>query len=93
MLLYWGFLAYACDHGFKCFDFGRSSPGEGTYRFKEQWGAVPCLLHWYKDGITAGPMQGDASGRIRPMIEKIWARMPQRVADTIGPMVRRFITL
>lgn len=36
MLLYWGFLAYASDHGFKRFDFGRSTPGEGTYRFKEQ---------------------------------------------------------
>ncbi len=93
MLLYWGFLAYACDHGFKRFDFGRSSPGEGAYRFKEQWGAVPCPLHWYKDGITAGPVQGDAAGRIRPMIEKIWACMPQWVADTMGPMIRKFITL
>jgi len=27
------------------FDFGRSTAGSGTYRFKEQWGAVPRQLH------------------------------------------------
>ena len=26
MLLYWGFLEYACSSGFKTFDFGRSTP-------------------------------------------------------------------
>lgn len=38
MLIHWTFLARAADHGFSRFDFGRSSVGEGTYKFKEQWG-------------------------------------------------------
>ena len=29
------------------FDFGRSSEGEGTYKFKKQWGAKPTPLVWY----------------------------------------------
>ena len=45
MLLYWIMLKFSCDNGFKHFDFGRSSPGEGTYKFKEQWGAKPTILH------------------------------------------------
>lgn len=46
MLLYWSFLKFASDNGFQTFDFGRSTPGEGTYRFKRQWGAEPVSLHW-----------------------------------------------
>jgi lipid II:glycine glycyltransferase (peptidoglycan interpeptide bridge formation enzyme) len=36
MLLYWSFLAFAADHGFKSFDFGRSTPGEGARRWGER---------------------------------------------------------
>lgn len=92
MLLYWGFLEYASDNGFRYFDFGRSTPGEGTYRFKEQWGALPDPLFWYGEGFS-NPSGHDVAGKIRPMIEKTWARIPQKVTDTLGPMVRRFITL
>ena len=35
-------VAEGCD----VFDFGRSTPDEGTYKFKEQWGAAPVPLHW-----------------------------------------------
>jgi CelD/BcsL family acetyltransferase involved in cellulose biosynthesis len=38
MLLYSSILEYACQQGFQVFDFGRSTPDSGTYRFKEQWG-------------------------------------------------------
>ena len=46
MLLYWTFLEYASNEGYEYFDFGRSTVGEGTYKFKEQWGAQPNALHW-----------------------------------------------
>ena len=92
MLLYWGFLKYASDNGFRHFDFGRSTLGEGTFRFKEQWGSLPVPLFWYGEGFS-NPSGPDVAGKIRPMIEKTWARIPQRIVDTIGPMVRRFITL
>ena len=44
MLVYWGMLDYAAQNGFARFDFGRSTPGEGTFKFKEQWGAAPGTL-------------------------------------------------
>lgn len=86
MLLYWGFLQYASDSGYKRFDFGRSTPGEGTYRFKEQWGAKPFPLYWY----SVGP---DGAGSARKYIEKTWARIPQSFTDRLGPLLRRYIRL
>ncbi|PIE63627.1 MAG: hypothetical protein CSA26_12020, partial [Desulfobacterales bacterium] len=48
MLLYWGILKNAAENGCSTFDFGRSTQGEGTYKFKKQWGAVEHPLEWYR---------------------------------------------
>src|SRR5262245_16073598 len=52
MWLYWNCLKYACDHGYRVFDFGRSTSEGSTYRFKEQWGAkpVPHFWHYHLEG-------------------------------------------
>ena len=47
MLLYWSCLEFACGRGYRVYDFGRSTAGEKTYKFKEQWGARPLQLHWH----------------------------------------------
>jgi len=93
MLLYWGLLKYASDNGYRVFDFGRSTPGEGTYKFKAQWGALPSPLYWYGTGFSSQEPTAMADSRVRKAIEGIWARLPQRVADAVGPVVRRYITL
>src|SRR5262249_6647965 len=46
MLLYYHLLERAVERGQDVFDFGRSTPGSGTYRFKEQWGATPWGAEW-----------------------------------------------
>ncbi|PCM46392.1 FemAB family XrtA/PEP-CTERM system-associated protein [Marinobacter sp. ANT_B65] len=101
MLLYWTFLSHVCDRGYTCFDFGRSTLGEGTYRFKKQWGAQPHELIWteYLNGVkkTAGVEAGSVStsnvSRLRPLIENIWRRLPLPVTNWLGPKLRRYITL
>ena len=45
-LLYWEMLQQAIADGRRVFDFGRSTPDEGTYHFKSQWGAQPGPMHW-----------------------------------------------
>ncbi len=50
-LLYWEMLKFAAGRGVRNFDFGRSTPGAGTYDFKRQWGAQP---HELDLGILAG---------------------------------------
>ncbi len=95
MLLYWSFLEYVTDAGYRQFDFGRSTPNEGTYKFKEQWGAKPATLYWYESDLrdqTAGP--AEAKGyRFRKKGEELWQSLPLFLANTVGPMIRKNIPL
>lgn len=100
MLLYWTFLAYAADNGYRRFDFGRSTPGEGTYRFKEQWGAKPQPLFWYElsasltnKTATKAAIRSSGSTRQRQLIENLWRKLPVFAANSVGPLVRRYISL
>lgn len=89
MLLYWTMLAHACDRGMDTFDFGRSSPGAGTFNFKRQWEAAPTPLYWYYlplDGNPVDPMQERLSF-------KAWKRLPVWLSRLLGPHIRRHISL
>ncbi|WP_300667737.1 FemAB family XrtA/PEP-CTERM system-associated protein [Desulfoluna sp.] len=95
MLLYWAMLEYASDHRYSTFDFGRSTSGEGTYRFKKQWGAEPRPLHWYQwmcNNVSVGKTirsDKDRFGRAA----KYWQKLPVSVTTLLGPMVRGQISL
>jgi len=93
MLLYWAMIEYACDSGYRYFDFGRSSPGEGTYRFKEQWGARPVPLYW--DYIMTGRAvaPGGEEGRGRRIAAAFWKRLPVPLTRLMGPPIRKHIGL
>lgn len=100
MLLYWGILGFAADNGFSYFDFGRSTVGEGTYRFKKQWGAKPVPLDWtlYRAGQLAPPSSvtasaGSKNNGLRDKIAQIWSQLPPGLTNTIGPLLRRYISL
>ncbi len=94
MLLYWKFLSFAADNGFEAFDFGRSTPGEGTYRFKEQWGAKPLPLHWFS--LLSDDTQEEkvnSKSNKRKFIEGVWSRMPLTFANFAGSHLRKYISL
>ncbi len=91
MLLYWEMLKFAINNGYRVFDFGRSTPDEGTYRFKAQWGATSQPLYWYRYGSSTGS-SGDVSAKEESFI-KIWRKLPLRVTAVFGPMLRRHIHL
>jgi FemAB-related protein (PEP-CTERM system-associated) len=98
MLLYWNLLRTSCERGCKQFDFGRSTFGEGTFRFKQQWGAKPVLLDWQtlnKQGALAesSTAKSDGKSQLRGMVEAVWKKLPLPVANTIGPRLRRHISL
>lgn len=98
MLLYWTIQAQLADSGGREFDFGRSTYGEGTYRFKQQWGAVPNLLDWQTytaDALLPEPAltQGGLGQRLRPFVERVWQRLPLPLANRLGGHLRRYITL
>jgi len=88
MLLYWHMLREVIAAGGHVFDFGRSTPGEGTFLFKKQWKAEPVPLHWEYALITrdALPDQSPGSGKFAMAIE-LWKKLPVPVANTLGPLI------
>lgn len=96
MMLYWSLLRYATDHGYKVFDFGRSGFGEGTYRFKQQWGAYPVPLQWetYKKNLVEPQnVELQRKGNIRPIVESIWRHLPLPMTVKLGSGIRKYISL
>ncbi len=94
MLLYWTMLEYACDQGYQYFDFGRSTPEEGTYKFKEQWGAKPMPLQWYYISFEGLQVDEDSSEQSRfDKAIQYWQKLPVPVTRIIGPMLRKHIGL
>jgi serine/alanine adding enzyme len=94
MLLYLRMLEHACDSGYRVFDFGRSTAGEGTYRFKQQWGAEPAPLRWYTmslDGKSPGAASSSAE-RFRKA-SQYWSKLPVIITRVIGPSIRKHISL
>ena len=98
MMLYWNFLAFASDNGYSRFDFGRSSPGESTYRFKTQWGAQPEALHWHNISLNKTTKSvvnivPNGNHTNRKVAANLWSKLPLCVANTLGARIRKYISL
>ena len=91
-LLYWSVIQHAIETGCEVFDFGRSTPGAGTFKFKEQWGAQPQPLHWeyWLNGSAAVPNTSPDNPKFSLLVET-WKRLPLSVATLIGPHIVRSI--
>jgi len=91
-LLYWELIRTAIDQGVGTFDFGRSTPGDGTWHFKEQWGASPAPLMWeYLLGPGQALPTADRQAAAYQRRVEIWKRLPLSVASFIGPRLARAI--
>jgi serine/alanine adding enzyme len=92
MLLYWSCLKFACDSGYRVFDFGRSTTGESTYRFKEQWGASPHQLYWHYWLRNGGdiPQVNPANPKYRAAI-RVWQHVPLPMTRWLGPRLVKYI--
>ena len=91
MWMYWNLLRRAIELGSTEFDFGRSTVGAGTYKFKEQWGAKPSPAVWQYHVRKGDPsrMRPDDEGKQR--LVKIWQRLPVWFTKLIGPPIVRGI--
>ena len=92
VLLYWDAIQFAQSTGAGVFDMGRSTPNEGTFKFKAQWGAVPVPLHWEYQLSTAGslPNVSPANPKFQLAIA-LWQKLPLGVATRVGPLIVRAI--
>jgi len=91
-LLYWTALQTAYEKGARLFVFGRSTPGSGTYRFKEQWGAAEMQCYWHYALLGAGepPEKSTESRKLRAAVW-VWRHLPLTLANRIGPAIVRRI--
>lgn len=86
MLLYWGMLKDGCRRGAPCFDFGRSTEGSGTHRFKKQWGAEDVPLCWQyllPEGESI-PDLNPESPKYR-FLAACWRKLPLSLVRWMGP--------
>jgi FemAB-related protein (PEP-CTERM system-associated) len=95
MLLYWETIRAACRDGFRRFDFGRSTRGSGTYRFKRQWGAEEEPLFWYTIPVAADLPATHARARSfevgKETFIHLWRSLPLGVTRQLGPRVRKYL--
>jgi len=87
--LYWEAIRDAFRQGCERVDFGRSSEGEGTYKFKRQWLAEPQPLAWYTFdlGGRLRSVEHASEGKLA-FAQRIWARLPLPMANLAGPILR-----
>lgn len=91
MLMYWHLLRRTVERGQQIFDFGRSTIGGNTYRFKKQWGAVPSQAVWqyHVRCGEVGEMRPDSPRYERAI--RIWKKLPLWVTRWLGPRIVRGI--
>lgn len=91
-LLYWKAIEHACQNGFRRFDFGRSTVGTGTYRFKLQWGADPIRLyyHYYLNLADEIPVVDAVNNQYERYIE-IWKKLPLWLTRIVGPRLVKYL--
>jgi FemAB-related protein (PEP-CTERM system-associated) len=90
--LYWSLIQQAIQAGYKRFDFGRSTPNEGTYKFKEQWGAKPVPLFWeYWTAKQEGLPDLSPKNPKFHLATKVWQHLPVWLTRSVGPHIVRHI--
>jgi len=92
MFMYWAVLQKAISQKQQFFDFGRSSKGAGTYRFKKQWGALPQQLYWnyWLPGGGELPELNPNNPKYKLLIG-VWQKMPVWLTQIVGPLVVKYL--
>ena len=87
-VLYWSAMRLAIQEQFRVLDFGRSSRGVGTFEAKRQWRAEPEQLYWHYHPASAPP-----GGEVRRLewASHVWRKIPEPLADRLGPWLRKGI--
>ena len=91
MWMYWQLLQRAIEEGSTEFDFGRSTIGAGTYKFKEQWGAKPSPAVWQYYVRKGDPAQMRPDSSKNQRLVGIWKKLPLWLTRLLGPTIVRGI--
>lgn len=93
VLMYWEAIRWGCDNRFSWFDFGRSTKGEGTYKFKMQWGSIEERLHWQRFSPSVEDGFHKTEKDKYAWLVSLWSHLPLPVTKVVGPWIRKQIPL
>jgi FemAB-related protein (PEP-CTERM system-associated) len=89
-ILYWTMLERAIERGESTFDFGRSTEGGGTYRFKAGFGAKPHRFYWHYWLPEGGALPGlNPDNPKFKFAIKMWRLLPVPLTRLLGPRIVR----
>lgn len=87
--VHWAFIKYACEHGFKLFDFGRVREDSGQLEYKKKWGVkIVDLPHYYLLWKSNSLPKVDPNNPKYKLAVAIWRRIPIFVSRYLGPWLR-----
>lgn len=90
MLMYWTILRIVGERGFKWLDFGRSTRGSGTHKFKQLWDTQDVPLPWASWTVDgAPPKELSPSNPKFELATRLWKKLPLPIANWIGPHIVR----
>jgi len=88
--VHWKFIEYACQNGYKYFDFGRVREESGQFEYKQKWGPelldLPSyFLLWKSKEI---PFVDPHSDKYK-LATTVWKKLPLIITQKIGPRLRK----
>lgn len=86
--LYFHAMCYGMERGLSYFDFGRSQPGSGTYKFKQQWGCESLQLYYHD---LRGKRQQYKGNAFYESVSSLWRKLPCPVANALGGVLRKYL--
>jgi FemAB-related protein (PEP-CTERM system-associated) len=90
--MYWMLIKFACENGYRVFDFGRSKKGTGSFDFKKRWGMTMTDLpyEYFLVGRESMPDTSPLNPKFALMV-RTWQKLPLPVANSIGPLISRHL--
>lgn len=90
MYMYRQILRTAIERNYRYFDFGRSSKGASTHKYKKQWGAQEYPLYWHYWLRDSGELpELNPNNPKYKLAISAWQKLPVSVANIIGPSLVR----
>ncbi|SFL57046.1 FemAB-related protein, PEP-CTERM system-associated [Halogranum rubrum] len=89
----WKSIERANESGFDAYEMGRTREGSGVYMFKKSFGGTKVWyddLHYFPSDSAELP---DPEKESYEPLKRVWRRLPIPVTQTIGPAVRKDISL
>jgi FemAB-related protein (PEP-CTERM system-associated) len=89
--MYWELIKWAGEQGFRCFDFGRSKKGTGSFAFKSQWNMDMKPLDYQVFLVKRDTVPNFSP--LNPKFEmaiRVWQKLPLLVTKWLGPSVVRW---